>query len=397
MIQITDNAVEQQLMPLFRLGFRPFFLAGSIFSAVSILLWILLLNGVITLPSQLPPTLWHAHEMLFGFTGAIILGFLLTAVQNWTGSPGLKGRKLIGLFTIWLCARITLFVLPSQWLWFAFILEISWMPIAAILLATAIISAEQWKNLFFAPLLMIMSLLNAISLISMQSYHYVMAQQAIWCMLFLVLFMIAVMGGRVIPFFTAKGTNTEKTASILILEYLSLAPLLFLAVLTWFPSINVLSAPLALLAGSANLLRLCRWKPLITFPVPLLWSLHLSYFLLSIGLILYGLSLFFPSVNSTSMIHLAVIGGAGGIILSMISRVSLGHTGRSLNTVKWMNIAFIATALSAIARVILPYLMPHNPMLTYTISGLLWVSAFTLFVIFYARILLSPRLDNRPG
>lgn len=397
MIQITDNAVEQQLMPLFRLGFRPFFLAGSIFSALSILLWILLLNGLITLPSQLPPPLWHAHEMLFGFTGAIILGFLLTAVQNWTGAPGLKGKKLLGLFAIWLCARIALFALPPQWLWFAFILEISWMPIAAILLAISIISAEQWKNLFFAPLLIIMSLLNAISLISMQSYQYVMAQQAIWCMLFLVLFMIAVMGGRVIPFFTAKGTNTEKTVSILAIEYLSLAPLLLLAVLTWFPTLNVFSAPLALLAGSANLIRLYRWKPLLTFPVPLLWSLHLSYFLLSTGLIFYGLGLIVTSINSTSMVHLSAIGGVGGIILSMISRVSLGHTGRPLNTTKWMNIAFIATAISATARVILPYLLPQHPMLTYTISGLLWISAFTLFIIFYARILLSPRLDNRPG
>jgi uncharacterized protein involved in response to NO len=271
------------------------------------------------------------------------------------------------------------------------------MPIAGVLLGMALIYAEQWKNLFFAPLLIIMTLLNAISLISMQSYDYSIAQQAIWCMLFLVLFMIAVMGGRVIPFFTAKGTHTEKTKAILTLEYLSLAPLLMLAVVTWFPSLSFFLSPLAVLAGSANLIRLCRWNPLITFQVPLLWSLHLSYFLLSIGLIFYGLSLMFPLINSTSMIHLSAIGGVGGIILSMISRVSLGHTGRSLMTVKWMSIAFMATAMSAITRVAVPYLLPQSVMLTYMISGLLWISAFTLFVIFYAKILLSPRIDNRPG
>lgn len=397
MIQIGNNEVEQQLIPLFRLGFRPFFLIGSIFAVFSVFLWVLLLTGKITLPSQLPPSLWHAHEMLFGFAGAIILGFLLTAVQNWTGTPGLKGKKLAGLFALWLSARLALIILPPNLFWLTFILEISWMPIAGIVLAIAIISAEQWKNLFFAPLLIIMSLLNAISLIGIKSNDYLTAQQAIWCMLFLVMFIIAVMGGRVIPFFTAKGTNTTKVTLILSLEYLSLAPLLLLATLTWFPTLSNFAVPLALLAGLANLVRLIRWKPLLTLPIPLLWSLHLSYFMLSIGLIFYSLGLIIPSLNSTSMIHLSAIGGVGGVILAMISRVSLGHTGRTLTTSKWMNIAFIATALSAISRVTLPYLPPYSPMMAYAISALLWISAFTLFISFYAKMLLSARLDKRPG
>ena len=397
MIQISDNAKEQQLIPIFRLGFRPFFLAGTIFSIVSMLLWILVLTGKVTLPSQLPASIWHAHEMLFGFAGAIILGFLLTAVQNWTGVPGLKGKKLAILFSLWLAARIALFALPPHLFWLTLVLEMSWMPLAAIALAKAVISAKQWKNLFFAPLLLLMSALNLTSLLAMQSYEYIIAQQAVWSMLFLVIFIIAVMGGRVIPFFTAKGTSTDKTTVILALEYLCLVPLLLLSILMWFPSLTAFSIPFALLAGLANLVRLIRWKPLLTLPVPLLWSLHLSYFLLSIGLVFYALGLLIPELNSVTMIHLSAIGGIGGVILAMISRVSLGHTGRSLTPSKWMNIAFISTVLSALSRVILPYVMPDAPMMAYAVSALFWCSAFVLFVVFYAKMLLSARLDKRPG
>ena len=155
MIQITDNAQEQQLLPLFRLGFRPFFLAGALFAVISMVLWGMLLSGKITLPSQLPMTQWHAHEMLFGFAGAIILGFLLTAVQNWTGYPGLKGKKLALLFSLWLVARFALFLLPPELFWLTMILELSWMPLAALVLAQAVLHAKQWRNLFFVPLLLL--------------------------------------------------------------------------------------------------------------------------------------------------------------------------------------------------------------------------------------------------
>jgi uncharacterized protein involved in response to NO len=397
MIQITDNAQEQQLLPIFRLGFRPFFLGGAIFSVISMLLWGLLLSGKITLLSQLPNTQWHAHEMLFGFAGAIILGFLLTAVQNWTGYPGLKGKKLAALFLIWLLARFTMFLLPPDLFWITMILELTWMPLAAFVLTRAVLHVKQWRNLFFVPLLLAMTLLNAASLIGFKNYDYIMSQQAIWSMLFLVFFIIAVMGGRVIPFFTSKGTGTEKVQPIQALEYLALTPLLLLAILTWFPNLSIISGALALLAGSANLMRVIRWKPILTLPVPLLWSLHLSYLLLSSGLLFYALALFIPTINATTMIHLTAISGFGGVILAMISRVSLGHTGHPLIPSKWMNIAFIATAISGGVRVIFPLLMPNLILMAYWISILFWCSAFTMFVLFYAKMLLSARLDNRPG
>ena len=397
MIQITDNAKEQQLIPVFRLAFRPFFLVGSIFAIISILLWGLILSGKISMASMLPSTMWHAHEMLFGFAGAIILGFLLTAVQNWTGYPGLKGGKLAFIFVIWLLARIALFVLPPELFWVTMVLELSWMPLAALALGIAVIHAKQWRNLFFVPLLAVMSLLNALSLWGFQSYDYIMSQNAIWSMLFLVFFIIAVMGGRVIPFFTSKGTNTDKVQPISILEYSALIPILLLAILAWFPSLKDVSAVMAIIAGIANMLRVIRWRPIITLPVPLLWSLHLSYLLLSSGLLFYALALFFPTVNAITMIHLTAIGGFAGVILAMISRVSLGHTGRTLKPSKWMSVAFVLIALSAISRTFLPMLMPSVPLMPYWISILCWCLAFGLFVVFYAKMLVTARLDKRPG
>lgn len=397
MIQITDNAKEQQLIPVFRLAFRPFFLAGSIFSVISLLLWGAILSGKITMPSMLAPSIWHAHEMLFGFAGAIILGFLLTAVQNWTGYPGLKGAKLAFIFSLWLAGRIALFVLPPELFWLTMLLELSWMPLAALSLGIAVVHGKQWRNLFFVPLLLVMSILNALSLWGVKDNDYITSLNAIWSMLFLVFFIIALMGGRVIPFFTSKGTSTDKVQPILALELASLAPLLLLAVLTWIPETNDISAVLAIIAGSANTIRLIRWKPLITLPVPLLWSLHLSYLLLSTGLLFYALALFFPAFNVVTMIHLTAIGGIAGVILAMISRVSLGHTGRSLTPSKWMNIAFIFIALSALVRVFLPLFSPNLALMTYWVSILCWSIAFILFIIFYARMLVSARLDNRPG
>ena len=361
------------------------------------LIWGLLLSAKISLPSLFPVTFWHAHEMLFGFTGAIILGFLLTAVQNWTGYPGLQGKKLAALISLWLLGRIAMFAFPPSLYWLTFIFELSWMPLAAWVLGKAVIHAKQWRNLFFIPLLLLMSVLNALSLYGLKNYDYIMAQRAIWSMLFLVFFIIAMMGGRVIPFFTSKGTGTEKIQPISYLENLALAPLLLLAIFTWLANFTTFSATLALIAGIANLIRIIRWKPLITQPVPLLWSLHLSYLLLSLGLIFYAFALFIPAINTTSMIHLAAIAGIGGVILAMISRVSLGHTGRSLNPSKWMNVAFLATAISGVVRVIFPYLMPDLILMAYWISVLFWCCAFSLFILLYAKMLLSARVDKRPG
>lgn len=395
MIQLTDNAKESQSMPLFDRAFRPFFLGGTIFAVVHMILWGLVLSGKISIISMLPSVQWHAHEMLFGFAGAIIVGFLLTAVHNWTGYPAIKGPILAFIFIIWVLARIAMFVFPPKLFWLTSLFDLTWMPFAAIAFAVTIIKGKQWRNLFIVLLLLAMSMINVVSDFGFKNNDYLLSQNSIWSMLFMVFFLITILAGRVIPFFTSKGTNTNKVQPILALEFISLIPIFVLAVLAWFPNLVLISGVVAFIGGCANLFRLIRWKPLITLSVPLLWSLHLSYLLLSLGLIVYSLSLFFPSLNAISMIHLTTIGGISGVILAMISRISLAHTGRTLTPSKWMSLAFIALALSAVVRVLFPTLLPNFPLMTYWISILCWIIGFVLFLLFYSKMLLSARLDKK--
>ncbi|MCK5819925.1 MAG: NnrS family protein [Psychromonas sp.] len=151
------------------------------------------------------------------------------------------------------------------------------------------------------------------------------------------------------------------------------------------------SGVIALIGGCANIFSLLRWKPMTTLSVALLWSLHLSYLLLSFGLIVYEIALFVPVFNAITMINLTAIGGISGVILAMISRVSLGHTGRRLTTSKWMILAFVTLPCAAVVRVLFATLMPHLLLMTY------WITGFILFILFYAKMLVTPRIDKKTG
>ncbi|MCK5663255.1 MAG: NnrS family protein, partial [Thiotrichaceae bacterium] len=355
-----------------------------------------LLTGAFTLPSAINLTLWHAHEMLFGFSGAIIVGFLLTAVQNWTGQPGVKGLYLALLVLLWLLARLSITLLPQPLYIVTLMLELSWMPLAAMILGKSVLSVRMWRNLFFVPFLLVMALLNALSLYGLMNPEYLIAKKALWSMFFLVVFLVSVMGGRVIPFFTAKGTQSTKVNAIKFLDYAALMPLPLIAISFWLPFADTIIPIFAIISGAANMLRGLRWKILTTFKVPLLWSLHLSYLMLSLGVLLYGISFFVIQLNPTSMLHLTAISGIGGIILTMISRVSLGHTGHALTPSKWMSVAFILMILSGVVRTVSSY-SSANIMVFYWISISLWTAAFILFLLLYSKILMSARKDKRLG
>ncbi|NQZ13189.1 MAG: NnrS family protein, partial [Algicola sp.] len=200
-MQITDLKKEQQIMPLFRLGFRPLFLFGSAFGLVAMALWGLSLQGAIEFDPYGGSYWWHGHEMLFGFVSAIIAGFLLTAVQNWTGMPGLRGRKLVGLFLLWLVARVGLLIPQFAGSVVIAMLDIAFMPVAAYLLAKPLIAVKQTRNLFFVPVMAFFAIANALTHVAvytadMSYYHY-----GISAVIFLVTLVMTVVGGRVMPMF----------------------------------------------------------------------------------------------------------------------------------------------------------------------------------------------------
>ncbi|PST96165.1 NnrS family protein [Photobacterium iliopiscarium] len=398
-MQIIDRAQEEKIPPLFRLAFRPFFIGAAIYAVISIALWGMFWAGNSHVSQFMygNPLWWHSHEMLFGFSGAVIVGFLLTAVQTWTGQTGVKGAKLAFLFSLWLIARLGLMVATPSYVWM--IIDCAWIIVATLFLAMPIIKVKQWRNLFFVPVLIMFTLLNIkYHLMVLKVIPYDLKATALMT-LTIIAAVVIVVGGRVIPFFTSRGTKTETITRIPMLEYAALIPIWILLIFTLFP-VTVPSSLLAatyLIAAVTNLVRMCRWRSFKTITVPLLWSLHGAYLSMIIGLAWLGGSYINHSMNPTIGIHIIAIGGIGAMILAMMARVSLGHTGRKLQIGRWMIIAFISLLGSLLARTLFVVVMPVATIDAYVISAVLWVIAFTIFAIVYFPVLTKARVDGHPG
>jgi len=400
MMQITDNTKEQRILPLFRLAFRPFFLGAAIFSIIALTLWVASLSGSIIFNPYGNVIWWHAHEMIFGFSFAVIIGFLLTAIQNWTGIPSIRSWRLGLLFASWAISRMVLmFNLPPSYAILA--LDIAAPILAAFFVWQNVAAAKQWKNFFFAPILLLFAIANSISHISIIEIIPHLGSNAFALLIMLVTLVMSIIGGRVIPFFTAKGTGTEKVAPIAIIEWLSLAALwlyIVLAVINTFYTLPaVLLSSILFIAGIANLIRFIRWKPWITLKVPLLWSLHCAYLFIPMGLIAYSIASIFSPADSTNALHLITVGAMGNLIIAMMARVSLGHTGRTLSPKPVMNLAFLCLVLAAPVRALLIMAVPELALISFQLSAGLWILGYGIFVACYAKMLCSARVDGHPG
>lgn len=397
MHQILDSHKEEQIVPLFRLGFRPFFLLGALFSCLAMLGWLGQLNGWFTLPSIGNPIWWHAHEMLFGFGAAIVAGFLLTAVQNWTAHPGVRSWPLALIVGLWVLPRSLLPWLGEDNL-ILMALDLAWLPLCAWFLAKPVIMTRQWRNLFFVPLLLILTLLNGASWLWRDDWSTVEHLLITTVLLFTTL--IAVMGGRVIPFFTARGAGQEKAPPSPWLERGALASLWLILLLwllpdSWINSLYIV--PLYIVAAGLHLCRQLRWRPGTTLAQPLLWSLHLAYLFIPLGLLALAAQAAGLPLSLSLASHLLSAGCMGTMILGMIARVSLGHSGRALHVGRRITLAFALVILSAFMRVLLPLYWPTLTLTGWNLSGWSWIAAYGLFVWVYTPILARPRADGRPG
>ena len=402
-MQIVDRKKEEAIVPLFRLGFRSFFWFGSLIGILAVVLWVTSILGYITFMPFAGGMWWHAHEMIFGFAVAIIIGFVFTAVQNWTNIPGLRSWPLAALFSWWFIARLLLAfpVVPELAI---IVIDVSFLPIAAVLLAKPLIAARQYRNMFFIPLFLLLTFANGLSYWSLKG-NAVTMQHGFQVAVLAIVGLIAVMGGRVIPFFTARGTNTEKAQPIKYLEWTCLGAT-WLIVLLWalIPftensnlfNVKTILPYVAILTAMLHMTRCLRWHTKTLWLNPLIWSLHIGYYFLPLGyavLALVELNLINWSVSS--VIHIFTVGTIGGVILAMICRVSLGHTGRALQLPRFMSLGLAALMLSAICRTFLIDVLGYSVSLE--LSALLWALAFGLFLIVYFPILFKPRVDGRPG
>ncbi|PSW20355.1 NnrS family protein [Photobacterium sanctipauli] len=403
-MQILDSEKEQKIVPVFRLAFRPFFLGASLFSVVAMVLWAMFWagNGSVAAFMYGNPIWWHSHEMLFGFTGAVIVGFLLTAVQNWTGNPGVRGWALAFVFMLWLMARVGLLLGSPSVIWM--VVDLLWMPISAYFLAKPIIIRQQWNNLFFTPMIVLMTLLNALFHLIALGMTDLTTRSVSFATVMVISIIVLVVGGRVIPFFTWRGTQTEQITRVKWIELASLASswLLLLVVLASLvlPSTVIPQALLPVLLLSTAVLhfiRFARWRTFSTLRVPLLWSLHFAYAAMIVGMVLLAMHYTNQAVSYSVALHMLTVGGVGCMIIAMIARVSLGHTGRALQIKRVMVVAFVALIASTLVRTVMIAWLPALTINAYVISACLWAMAFTIFSVVYYPILTQARVDGRPG
>jgi len=393
MMQITDLQKEQKITPLLRLGFRPFFLSGAVFSIVAIILWLLMYKGAVNLLPLGGGYWWHIHEMIFGFGCAIIAGFLLTAVQNWTGVRGAQGSTLLILFLLWLAGRVVVLFPSLLGEILTTIIDLSFLPVVAFVLAKPIIAIKQYRNLFFVPLLMLFTIANLEMHLAIYFPDTFTVTFSAYAGVLLVTFLMSVMAGRVTPMFTANGTKTTKATPLPWLDKItngSLGITMFSLLLQPVVGFSeTFFGVILIIAGIFQTIRWMRWRPWITLGVPLLWSIHLSIKFIAYGLIILGLSYLIDEIPSNHIWHLLTVGGMGGLILAMISRVSLGHTGRPLSPPKAMTLAYILITLAALIRALGPWVLPEKTLLFIDISGTFWLLAFGIFVVTYGPMLMS--------
>jgi uncharacterized protein involved in response to NO len=398
---IVDLQKESLIFPIWRQAFRPFFLFGSLFGILAMAVWIGYLNGIVSFRPYGNPIYWHMHEMIFGFVSAFIVGFLLTAVQNWTGLRAVNGFMLMVLFLLWLSARIIMALDMDINGIAVTLIDTSFYLFAAILMANLVIRSNNIRNLFFIPVLVFLAACNGLFHLGVLVGNNDYVNQGLYGAIMQISMMIVIIAGRVLPMFTANGTQTEKVLPLLWLErtcviFSGLFIVLFLFGLNrQLPTI--IMALLFSVASICNGIRAIRWRPWITFRTPLVWSLHLAYWFIPLGYGLFALHYFALDVSLSVSIHALTAGAMSALILAMIARVSLGHTGRALKIHHSMTVAFsfiLGAALIRITSGLWPALFSNYGSL---IAGGCWIIAYSIYLINYSKILTSARPDGRPG
>lgn len=379
--------------PVWRLGFRPFYLSAAVFACISLVLWVSILHGVMPLPLDMPSALWHAHEMLFGFAVAVIVGFLFTAVKAWTGLPTPRGWRLAALVVVWALARIAPWT-GSYEIYAA--LDMALLPIAAAVLLRLLIRAGNQRNMPLISLLVLMALANATFHLAVMGVVHISALGVLHGQLALILMVIIIMAGRVIPMFTQNVTPGLVIPPTPRLEK-ALLIVTIVALLSWvLDAPNSLTGISATLAFALHARRLWQWQPRVTRNRPILWVLHASYAWVPIGFVLLAFSKWGWLAESLA-IHAFAVGAVGGLIMGMITRTARGHTGRMLETSHAEIVTYACVMLAACVRVFMPWVAPALYVRAIEVSALLWVLAFGLYVGVYGPWLMQTRLDGKDG
>jgi len=377
---------------LFALGFRPFYLLAALFSAIAVLVWLAVLRGQ-PWHGFVSPLAWHQHEMIFGFALAVVAGFLLTAGRVWTGLRTPQGVVLGLLAALWLLARILMFTGPAL---AAGLVDASFPFVIAAVMARVIVAARNWRNLFVVGLLALLGLANVGFHLEHAGVLQLAADLPVRAALFLVLFLVVVMAGRVIPGFTANALpragvrrRPRLDQAALGCTALAFAGAAFAGSAGWV-------APVAGLAAALHVARQWGWRPLATRAQPILWILQLSHAWIPVGCVLLALNAL-GWIAQPVAVHALGVGALGGTVIGMITRTALGHTGRALAVGRWETAAYLMVHAAALARVAAGLAPELGYAGLVVAAAWLWAGAFAIYFVIYLPRLLRPRVDGRPG
>jgi len=395
---MAKPAEGQPGIALFALGFRPFYLLGAIFSVLALPYWIASYIGPVPWGGYLRGISWHSHEMIFGYAAAVIAGFLLTAVRNWTGLPTPVGARLLMLSGLWLLARLTAVTGPAP---VAVLLDTAFLPLLAVIVAIPIWRSRNSRNYKIPAILLALSLANIVYHLSYLGIFPVeLMSPSLVAALDVITILLAIVGGRVIPAFTNNAIASARSRHIKSVEIAALGSLVLILIADSFSFWFVLTPPawaiLLTIAAVSNALRLFLWQPQKTLDKPLLLMLPVAYCWILISLALRAAAPWL-GISATAATHARTIGAIGSMMMAMMTRSALGHTGRQL-AAGWVEMsAFVFLQIAAILRVTAWFIPASFYREAIVLSGMFWSLAFAVFLLRYWVILTRPRIDGRPG
>lgn len=395
MAQTSAEQMRRWQRPaLFSFGFRPFFLFGAIWIVIAMGLWLAMLSGALDLPTRFDRGSWHAHEFLFGYLGAVLAGFLLTAVPNWTGRLPIVGWRLTGLFALWVAGRLAVLVSEALPVMVAPAVDLAFPIVLGLLILREIIAGKNWRNLIVLMLLTVFALANAIFHYEALTGNYAAQGYGLRLGLATAVMMIAVIGGRIIPSFTrnwlVRRQHPARPAPPM-QRFDKVALLLSIPVLVlWTIQPFAFVTGLCLLVlGLLHMLRLVRWQGHHTLTEPLVFVLHASYAFVPFGAFALGLDQVIGNPGTAGAQHLWMAGAIGAMTLAVMTRATLGHTGRELTADKTTVAIYLSIFLAALSRFLTPVHLDLS-----TLSGVFWILAFGGFAIAYGPMLLRPKVEG---
>lgn len=379
--------------PFLRLGFRPFYLGGALLAALIVPLWVAMFLGWTAFTPAVAPLLWHAHEMLFGFAVAIIVGFLMTAVKAWTGLATPRGATLGALAALWLAARVAALTGPYE-VYAA--LDGALLPVCAAILVRLIVKSGNHRNLLIGLILSLLALANLVFHLAVMGVLPLSAMTPLYAGLALIVMIETVIAGRVIPAFTMSVTPGLRLVATPWVERGTLGATALGLALWVFMTPSVVGMAVLALAAVLHLKRLLGWRSLLARARPILWVLHAAYAWIPVGLALLALTQI-GVVSDSAGVHALGVGATGGLIIGMITRTARGHTGRPLSVSGVEVSAYLLVFFAAALRAFVLLLAPGWLVMSLVLAGAAWALAFVMYLWVYTPWLMTTRADGKDG